>query len=109
LVYTGTHDNETLQGWYATITPEDRELSKAYLSNYHSTLKEIHWDFIRLAQQSVAKLCIIPIQDYLGLGPEARINTPSTVGDNWKWRLLEGEITEELIVKIRKMTKLYGR
>ena len=64
---------------------------------------------IRLAQASVANYCIIPIQDYLGLGTEARINVPSTVGTNWTWRLLEDEITEELINDIRKITKLYGR
>ncbi len=109
LVYTGTHDNETLRGWYETIPFEDRELSKEYMNNFHSNLSEVHWDFIRLGQQSVAKLCIIPVQDYLGLGHEARINTPSTLGDNWKWRMYEGEITEEIIQKIRKITKLYGR
>jgi len=109
LVYTGTHDNDTLHSWYETIALEDKELANAYLNNYHSELSEIHWDFIRLAQQSVAKLCIIPVQDYLGLGQEARMNTPSTLGNNWKWRMYQGEITEDIILKIRTIEKIYGR
>ena len=64
---------------------------------------------IRAAQSSVAELCVIPLQDYLGLGNDCRINTPSTVGENWRWRMLSGEITDEIAVKCRKMAKLYGR
>ncbi|ROR29347.1 4-alpha-glucanotransferase [Mobilisporobacter senegalensis] len=109
IVYTGTHDNDTIHGWYEKLCKEDKELAKAYLNNYNNDINEVHWDFIRLAQQSVSKLCIIPIQDYLGLGSNARINTPSTVGDNWKWRLVDGDISEELTKKIYKIMKLYGR
>lgn len=109
VVYTGTHDNDTLQGWYEAISPEDREFSKKYLNNYHTKKEDIHWDFIRLAMESVANLCIIPIQDYLGLGKEARINIPSTLGNNWKWRLYKDEIGKGLIKRIRDITKLYGR
>ncbi len=64
---------------------------------------------LEFALSSVADSCIIPIQDYLGLGEEARMNEPSTVAINWRWRLQEGEITEDLISKIKYMTKLYGR
>lgn len=109
IVYTGTHDNDTIRGWYEKICKEDKELSKAYLNNYKSSINEIHWDFIRLAQQSVSKLCIIPIQDYLGLGSDARINTPSTVGDNWRWRLVDGDISEDVVTNVYNITKLYGR
>lgn len=109
IVYTGTHDNDTVQGWFHSIKKEDKAMALAYLNRKPRDVKNIHWDIIRLAQQSVAKRCIIPIQDYLGLSGDARINTPSTVGLNWKWRLLEGEITEELLLKIRDMTDLYGR
>lgn len=109
VVYTGTHDNDTIQGWYKSISPEDKNLAQAYLNNYHSDEEEIHWDFIRAAHQSVANICIVPMQDYLGLGNEARMNTPSTVGANWMWRLKTGDITEALIDKIYMMTKLYGR
>ena len=66
-------------------------------------------EFVRAALSSVADTAIIPVQDYLGLGKEARINTPSTLGNNWKWRMLEVEITPELTARIRRMTKLYGR
>lgn len=109
VVYTGTHDNETLAGWYQSISAEDKLLSQEYLNNKKTPKNEIHWDFIRLAHQSVASLCIIPIQDYLGYGNEARMNKPSTIGANWIWRLINGEITDKLIQKVKHITKLYGR
>lgn len=109
VVYTHTHDNETIVGWYKNLNPQDRQLAINYLDIDTEKDKDIHWKFIRLALSSVAKTAIIPIQDYLGLGNEARINRPSTLGDNWKWRLLENEITDELIENILKLTKLYGR
>lgn len=109
VVYTGTHDNDTLTGWFENIGKEDKALALSYLNRTLKGIKNINWDLIRLAHQSVAKLCIIPVQDYLGFGKEARINTPSTVGDNWKWRLCEGDITDGLLIKIKKITELYGR
>lgn len=109
VVYTGTHDNNTTQGWYETMPIADKLFSIEYLNNSFTRQNEIHWDFIRLAMSSVAKLCIIPLQDYLGLGSEGRINTPSTLGDNWKWRLLDEEFNDDLVRKIYNMTKLYGR
>lgn len=109
VVYTGTHDNDTVKGWYRSLPPEDRQLSVEYMGNEKTDPEDIHWDFIRMALSSVAKLAIIPIQDYLGLGSEARINRPSTVGGNWKWRLQKGELTEELLHKINRLTELYGR
>lgn len=109
VVYTGTHDNNTIRGWYEDLSPEDRQLAVDYMNNAGTLEEEIHWDFIRLALASVAKLAVIPVQDYLGLGGEARINEPSTLGKNWRWRMLSGEITEELAEKCRKIAKLYGR
>lgn len=109
IVYTGTHDNDTIRGWLGSISKEDRKMAYSYLNRTPRSSNEIHWDFIRLAQQSVAKLCIIPIQDLLGLGSEARINTPSTLGLNWKWRLQQDEIKEEIILKLKDITNLYGR
>lgn len=109
VVYTGTHDNNTIRGWYEEMDEADRQLSVDYMNNAHTPGDEIHWDFVRLALSSVAKLAVIPVQDYLGLGGEARINTPSTLGKNWRWRMLSGEITDEIAVKCRKMAKLYGR
>lgn len=109
VVYTGTHDNDTIKGWYETICEEDKQLAMEYLNNAEALPEQIPWDYIRLAMASVAKLCIIPIQDYLCLGSEARINTPSTLGENWKWRMQKGEITKQLTKKIAKLTNLYGR
>ena len=64
---------------------------------------------IRAAMASVADRCVVPVQDYLCLGNEARINEPSTLGDNWKWRIKKGQLTEKTLEKIYKMTKIYGR
>lgn len=109
VVYTGTHDNDTLQGWYAAMEPGDRKFALNYIGNERTPADELHWDFIRLALSSVAKLAIIPVQDYLGLGTEARINEPSTLGKNWKWRLQEGDLTMDILKRCRKMAKWYGR
>lgn len=109
VVYTGTHDNDTILGWYDGMADADREFSKEYMNNYKSTREELPWDFIRLAMGSVADLCIIPMQDYLGLGSEARTNFPSTLGDNWKWRMKKDAFTGELADEIRRITKLYAR
>jgi 4-alpha-glucanotransferase len=109
VVYTGTHDNETIVGWYKNLNEEDKQLAIDYMDIDTSQESEVHWKFIRLALASVAELAIIPIQDYLGLDNEARINKPSTVGENWKWRLLENEVTDNLIKKINKLTKTYDR
>ena len=70
---------------------------------------DIHWDYIRLAMRSVADTCIIPVQDYLGLGCEARINTPSTLGGNWIWRSDADSFTDNLAAKIKKITQLCAR
>ena len=109
VVYTGTHDNDTLQGWYKTISKKDREYSRKYLNNELTRKKDIHFDFIRASMASVADTVIIPIQDYLGLGSEARINIPSTLGNNWKWRLLKGEVSDELLNKVAELTRIYER
>lgn len=107
VVYTGTHDNDTVLGWYGSLNRHDKAFAKRYL-NIRSN-KDINWEFIRTAMASVSDTCIIPMQDYLGLGSEARINIPSTLGMNWRWRMLPDAFTVELAKRIRKMTKLYGR
>lgn len=109
VVYTGTHDNDTILGWLDEMAPEDVAFAQKYMNNKNSTAEEIPWDFIRLAMASVADLAIIPVQDYLGLGTEARINKPSTLGYNWKWRLKPGQLQEDVLEKMYDMTKLYGR
>lgn len=109
VVYTGTHDNNTILGWYKEIGEEEHALLKDYLALEEEQLKDIHWHIIRLAMASVANYCIIPMQDYLGLGEEARINTPGTQGINWKWRMEKDAFTEELVKKIKRLTEVYGR
>ena len=79
------------------------------MNNGASPEAEIPWDFIRLALSSTADLAVIPLQDYLGLGGEARINTPSTLGGNWTWRLQKGQFTREICERCRQMNQLYGR
>ena len=107
VVYTGTHDNQTTKGWVEEIGRQDRAFAKRYLNvKKNAGLPDA---MIRAALSSVAQTAIIPMQDWLGLGAEGRINTPSTLGDNWKWRLVKGQCTQELAEKIRDMTRLYGR
>ena len=107
VVYTGTHDNDTTRGWYTTSDPEQQELIDKYAGICCS--QSATWELIRLAMQSVADTAIIPIQDYLDYGSAARINTPSTLGGNWCWRLVPGELTEELGAKMKEFARLYGR
>ena len=109
VVYTGTHDNNTIYGWYKEISKEDKRMSINYMNNKYTRDNVIHWDFICLAMRSVADTCIIPVQDYLGLGSEARINTPSTLGMNWTWRMNKNCFSKKMIKKIKMLTRLYGR
>lgn len=109
VVYTGTHDNDTVLGWDEAISDADRTYAREYMRNEGSEGEQLAWDFICTALRSVADMAIIPIQDYLALGSEARINTPSTLGDNWKWRMLPEEFTDELAKRMRRAAKLYGR
>lgn len=108
VVYTGTHDNDTTKGWFKAAKPEDVALAKEYL-NIHDESEECV-NFIRAALGSVSRLAIIPMQDYLELGTEARINIPSTIGgNNWRWRMLPTAATQQLCRKIARLSKLFGR
>ena len=109
VVYTGTHDNETITGWFDSITDEERTMARAYLSDTRTGKKNLHKQFINLIMRSSSRMCIIPIQDYLGYDNRCRINTPSTIGTNWRWRMKQGVLTEELQKEILFTTKLYGR
>lgn len=109
VVYTGTHDNNTIRGWYEQIAAEDKAFAVDYMDNADTPPQEVHWDFIRMALGSVARLAVIPVQDYLGLGCEARVNEPSTIGKNWRWRLVPGQLDRETIQKCRHLAWLYGR
>lgn len=109
VVYTGTHDNETLLGWLKHVNDYTLGYIKDYIGRDIPVGQEMVDEIIRLAHSSVADLCIIPLQDYLGLGNEARINTPSTLGDNWKWRVTKDKLTDKVADKIRKYTNVYRR
>ena len=109
VVYTGTHDNQTLDAWYDELSEGDRKLADDYLGLHGLSREEKCWAFIRLALSSVSDTCVIPMQDYLCLGAWARMNKPSTLGGNWCWRMREGEFTEALAAKILRLTEIYGR
>ena len=110
VVYTGTHDNDTTVGWFASIKPADRKMALRYLGrDGFSSDRDLALSFIRLAMGSVSKLCIIPMQDWLALDSRARINTPSTLGGNWVWRMKPGAFTKKLAKQMRDLTKLYAR
>ena len=109
VVYTGTHDNETIVGWYDCIKPEERQMVRDYLCDQHTPDKELYHSLIALAMLSNADTCIIPIQDHLGLDNEHRMNQPSTVGKNWRWRVKAEQISEELSAQLLTLAKRYGR
>ena len=110
VVYTGTHDNQTLSAWYDELTPEDRSRTDDYMGFTERTTKEErNRAFIRLAMESVSDTCVIPVQDYLVLGQEARINRPSTMSGNWTWRMKEGSFDEERTDWIRRITRVTER
>ena len=109
VVYTGTHDNETLAGWFQTICEQDKKLARDYICDAYTPDSEIHMAFVSLAMSSVSKWCIIPIQDYLGLDNSCRINQPSTIGGNWRWRVKKEQLDGELQDRIRTLTLRYGR
>ena len=100
-------DNDTAMGWMKTAPKASVKFAKEYLN---LTQEEgYNWGMMRAAWSSVADMAIVPIQDLLGLGSEARINTPSTLGDNWKWRATEDQITNALAKKLYRYMEMYGR
>ena len=109
VVYTGTHDNDTTKGWYHTAAGSTRQFAKEYMYKPRLDEDTLAGDFIAMAMGSAADLCIVPMQDYLGLGSDARINTPSTLGGNWEWRMKPGEPDEGTVREMERMTKIYGR
>ena len=108
IVYTGTHDNDTVAGWYrVTSTEGEQDYARKYLGSDGS---EIAWDLIRLAWASVTHTAITTVQDLLSLGNDARMNLPGTVGPpNWCWRLTSGALTGEIATRLRELTAIYRR
>ena len=107
ICYTGTHDNSPVALWKEEISKEDLAFACKYLGLNEQ--EGFHWGMIRGGMGSVAKLFVALMQDYLGLGEGHRINAPGTQGNNWKWRMLQGEATPELAKKIAEMVRIYGR
>ncbi len=107
VMYTGTHDNDTIMGWLKTADEQTLKQAKDYLN--HPSDSGFNWAMIKAAMSSVADTCIIPMADFLSADSSARINTPSTLGDNWCWRIDGGCINDWLANIIMENTKLYGR
>jgi 4-alpha-glucanotransferase len=117
VVYTGTHDNDTIVGWWTSAgagdstrsarqVDDERDFCRRYLA---TDGREIHWDFVRAALGSVAQRAVVPAQDLLGLGSEARMNLPGRASDNWRWRLAPGQLTAEVSRRLRELTDVYAR
>jgi 4-alpha-glucanotransferase len=117
VAYTGTHDNDTTVGWFLSKPGEgstraqeqirkEREFCLKYLN---SDGKQIHWDFIRAVWASVADTAIVPMQDVLGLGTEARMNLPASTSGNWTWQCKQGDFSEEISQRLGELTEIYGR
>jgi 4-alpha-glucanotransferase len=118
VVYTGTHDNETTVGWFfrtdttgTTEDPAQIQGERNFARSYAKILvdHEVHWDLIRLAMGSVADTTLIPMQDVLGLGNEARMNYPSSERGNWQWRYSDDQVSDEIKRRLRELTEIYGR
>jgi len=108
-VYTGTHDNNTVRGWFEKeAVREDRERLFAYLGRRVGSA-QIHVEMVRLAMMSVASTAVIPMQDVLGMGEEARMNRPAGKGHYWRWRLLAGQTDRRLALWLRELAGTYGR
>ena len=109
VVYPGTHDNDTTRGWYENTDEKTRDHVRRY---FRISGREISWDFVRIAYASVANLAVIPLQDLLGLGAEARFNTPGRCQGNWTWRYREDQLRslrETSSGYLRELSALYGR
>ena len=111
VVYTGTHDNDTVMGWYSQATGWEKEHCDKYMKDFvgMSFGDEVNWKFIEAAYKSVADYAIVQMQDILGLGSEARINIPSTLGGNWAWRIKKGALTKETAARLKALAKEYDR
>jgi 4-alpha-glucanotransferase len=115
--YTGTHDNDTTVGWWtsagagdSTRSHEDVASERGFALRYLDAHdKPVHWAFIRALQASVADIAVVPLQDVLGLGSEARMNVPARAGGNWRWRYAEGDLTADMASRLRDLAEVYGR
>jgi 4-alpha-glucanotransferase len=117
VAYTGTHDNDTAAGWWSSIAisedpdaEDEHEVQREYCLKYlNSDGVEINWDMIRVLWGSVADTAIVPMQDVIGLGSDARMNVPATGAGNWSWRMKKGASTNEAAARLKELTDIYGR
>jgi len=117
VAYSGSHDTDTTVGWWSskghgesTRSSDDIRRERDFAMRYLNTDgREIHWVFIRTLLASVADTVLFPLQDVLGLGSEARMNLPATLGGNWRWRYRSGALKPELARRLRELTQLYER
>ena len=109
VLYTGTHDNNTTNGWFYGNDLDEN--TRRYVMEYAGSdqFSDFHWQMIRMAYRSVASLVIIPAQDLMGYGGEYRMNKPGTVDNNWRWKLCRGEMKHPLLEKLRAMAHMYSR
>jgi 4-alpha-glucanotransferase len=109
VAYTGTHDNDTARGWFDSRPGESPEELEIAIEQLGSTAETFAWDLISAVMHSVASTAIIPVQDLLGLGTEARMNEPGTTVDNWTWRLLPGQLDGDIVERMARLTLETGR
>ena len=107
VVYSSTHDSSTLKGWLDNMDEEDLELVERYFGLEEGD--DYQWRIIRNLMASVSDIAMFEIQDFLGLDNTSQINSPGTLGDNWKWRAKKEDFTDNLALKIKEMSRLYGR
>ncbi|MEN6385245.1 MAG: 4-alpha-glucanotransferase [Phycisphaerales bacterium] len=109
VVYTGTHDNNTIKGWFVNeLNPEKRKNLFEYIGKRVS-IKDLNWELIRLAMSSVAQTAIFPMQDILNLGPQCRMNNPAKSKGNWLWRVSQSMLNNKISDKLANFTRTYGR
>ena len=106
VVYTGTHDNDTAQGWYERVSEEEKSFYRRYLNRDG---QQVAWDLIRATWGSVAVFALAPMQDFLSLGNEARMNYPGNPSGNWTWRMADSALSDSLQVRIKEINFLYDR
>ncbi len=107
--YTGTHDNPTLAAYLASQSADQRAMLRDYLWDHHTPDEDLSDSMIALLMRSPSRICVIPMQDYLGLDDTARMNRPSTLGGNWSWRLRADQLTDELSYHVRRLCAIGGR
>jgi 4-alpha-glucanotransferase len=106
VAYTGTHDNDTARGWLESAPQHEREYAFRYMN---TNPERFVWDLIRYLWESVAVFAVAPMQDFLNLGGEARMNFPSKLGGNWEWRMLEEDLSDDLARSIKELNQMYLR